>query len=123
MQIQRRSVMKGLYCFADTFLMSRHADRQRGPKTCSAQVVLAVAFSEKIRSGMGNGRTASGLAWHEEVPMSKENPNDDPRQRTDWKNTKQTDEPWKGPVEKEQKPGGRPPDLEKWHDVSTQGRN
>jgi hypothetical protein len=28
--------------------------------------------------------------------MSKETPNDHPRQRTDWKNTKQTDEPWKG---------------------------
>jgi hypothetical protein len=30
--------------------------------------------------------------------MSKEKPNDDPRRQTDWKNTKQTDEPWKGPV-------------------------
>jgi hypothetical protein len=99
--------------------MSRYADRQRGPKTCSAQVVLAVAFSEKIRSGMGNGRTASGLAWHEEVPMSKENPNDDPRQRTDWKNTKQTDEPWKGQVEKEQKNTDGDIDLEKWHDTNT----
>jgi hypothetical protein len=38
--------------------------------------------------------------------MSRETPKDDLRQRTDWKNTKQTDEPWKGPVEKEQKPGG-----------------
>jgi hypothetical protein len=51
--------------------------------------------------------------------MSKERPNDDPRRHTDWKNTKQTDEPWKGPVEKEQKPGGPPPDLEKWHDANT----
>jgi hypothetical protein len=39
--------------------------------------------------------------------MSKETPKDDLRQATDWKNTKQTDEPWKGPVEKEQKPPGR----------------
>jgi hypothetical protein len=42
-----------------------------------------------------------------------------PRQATDWKNSKQTDEPWKGPVEKEQKPGGPPPDLEKWHETNT----
>jgi hypothetical protein len=27
--------------------------------------------------------------------MSKEKPSDDPRQQSDWKNTKQTDQPWK----------------------------
>jgi hypothetical protein len=52
-------------------------------------------------------------------PTSREKPTDDPRQQTDWKNTKQTDKPWKGPVEKEQKPGGPPPDLEKWHESNT----
>lgn len=51
--------------------------------------------------------------------MSNETPKDDPRQRTDWKNTKQTDEPWKGPPEKEQKRTGPPPELEKWHDTNT----
>jgi hypothetical protein len=52
--------------------------------------------------------------------MSKEKHGDDPRQRTDEKNTKQTDEPWKGPVEKDQRPGDAPrPDLEKWHDTNT----
>jgi hypothetical protein len=35
--------------------------------------------------------------------MSKETPKSDPRQQTDWNNTRQTDQPWKGPVEKEQK--------------------
>jgi hypothetical protein len=50
--------------------------------------------------------------------MSKEKPNDDPRQATDWKNTKQTDKPWKGPTEKEQKSGGKP-DLEKWQETNT----
>jgi hypothetical protein len=52
--------------------------------------------------------------------MSKEKPSDDPRQRTDRTSPKQSDEPWKGPVEKEQKP--RTPadfDLEKWHGTST----
>jgi hypothetical protein len=48
-----------------------------------------------------------------EPSMSGEMPKNDPRQATHWKNSKQTDEPWKGPVEKEQKPGGLPPDLEK----------
>jgi hypothetical protein len=52
--------------------------------------------------------------------MSQEKPTDDPRQRTDWKPLKQTDQPWKGPVEKEQKPGATSePDLEKWHVTDT----
>jgi hypothetical protein len=52
--------------------------------------------------------------------MSKETPKDDPRQQTDWKNTKQSDQPWKGATEKEQLDPNRPkPDLEKWHDTST----
>jgi hypothetical protein len=50
--------------------------------------------------------------------MSKEKPGDDPRQQTDKKNTKQTDEPWKGPVEKEQRSDTKP-DVEKWHDTNT----
>ncbi len=67
------------------------------------------------RCGKAAVRTDDG----ESAPMSKEKPNDDLRQQTDWKNTKQTDQPWKGPVEKEQKPGGAPPDLENWNDTST----
>ena len=51
--------------------------------------------------------------------MSKETPEDDPRQRTDWPSTKQTEKPWKGPIEKEQKPGSEKIDLEKWHGTST----
>jgi hypothetical protein len=35
---------------------------------------------------------------YEEDP--RETPSDDPRQETDWPNTKQTDEPWKGPTER-----------------------
>ena len=60
-----------------------------------------------------------GVAVREVAPMSKENPNDDPRQKTDAKSMKQTDEPWKGPVEKDQKPGNSKPDLEKWRDTNT----
>jgi hypothetical protein len=51
--------------------------------------------------------------------MSKETPKDDPRQATDWKNTKQTDEPWKGPIEKEQRNDGACPDLERWQRTNT----
>jgi hypothetical protein len=51
--------------------------------------------------------------------MSQVKPNDDPRQRTDWGSKKQTDKPWKGAVEKEQKPSGPPPDLERWQESNT----
>ena len=54
----------------------------------------------------------------EEALMSEEKPNDDPRQRTDSK-TKQTEEPWKGPVEKEQKTSVTEEDLERWHRTNT----
>ena len=47
--------------------------------------------------------------------MSKEKPTDDPRQQTDW----QTDKPWKGNPEKEQRSGASKPNLEKWHETNT----
>jgi len=52
-------------------------------------------------------------------PMSNEKPTDDPRQQTDWGSHKQTDKPWKGNPEKEQRPGSSKPDLEKWHETNT----
>jgi hypothetical protein len=63
-------------------------------------------------------RHLAALPFKETI-MSQEKPNGDPRQRTDWKSSKQTDEPWKGPVEKEQKPAEAKLDLEKWHDTNT----
>jgi hypothetical protein len=51
--------------------------------------------------------------------MSKETPKDDSRQATDSKNPKQTNQPWTGPIEKEQKRTGPPPDLEKWQETNT----
>jgi len=54
---------------------------------------------------------------HHEDP--RETPQDDPRQHTDWPSNKQTDQPWKGPPEKEQKPDRDSIDLEKWHDSQT----
>lgn len=52
--------------------------------------------------------------------MSREKPTDDPRQRTDKGSMKQTSEPWKKPVEKEQAPKGvEKIDLERWHETNT----
>jgi len=52
--------------------------------------------------------------------MSREKPNDDPRQQTDSDSFKQTDKPWKQPVEKEQgRKGARKSDLEKWQESDT----
>ena len=51
--------------------------------------------------------------------MSQTKPSDDPRDRTDWETNKQTDEPWKGPVEKEQQGGAKKADLERWHETNT----
>jgi hypothetical protein len=51
--------------------------------------------------------------------MSKERPNDDPRQQNDWGSHRQTDKPWKGNPEKEQGSDEVKPDLEKWHRTKT----
>lgn len=51
--------------------------------------------------------------------MSRETPKEDPRQRTDKPSIKQTDEPWKGNPEKEQRSSVRKDDLEKWQRSDT----
>ncbi|WP_187436796.1 hypothetical protein [Bradyrhizobium rifense] len=50
--------------------------------------------------------------------MSKETPKDDPRQQSDEATHKQTDKPWKGNPEKEQRNEAEL-DLEKWHKTKT----
>ena len=50
--------------------------------------------------------------------MSKEAPKDDPRQR-DVSSLKQTDKPWKGNPEKEQRNDETKIDLEKWYRTRT----
>jgi hypothetical protein len=108
------------------FATIRQHDRFGEPKAPghnanSATEPWAQAQCRPIRSGPAE-QVCGFLCCHatiKEPPVSKETPKDDPRRETDWKNTKQTDEPWNGPVEKEQKPGGPPPDLEKWHETST----
>ena len=51
--------------------------------------------------------------------MSKENPADDPRQRTDPDDYSQADQPWKGIPEKEQKPGTKKSDPDQWQETKT----
>jgi hypothetical protein len=51
--------------------------------------------------------------------MSKETPKDDPRQKSDQGSHKQTDKPWKGNPEKEQRNNDAGIDLEKWHEANT----
>ena len=52
--------------------------------------------------------------------MSKETPKTDSRDRADRGSNKQTDEPWKGNPEKEQRNSDdAKPDLERWQESST----
>jgi hypothetical protein len=51
--------------------------------------------------------------------MSKETPKDDPRKGSDQGSHRQTDKPWKGNPEKEQRNDGSKIDLEKWHQTNT----
>lgn len=51
--------------------------------------------------------------------MSKETPADDPRQKTDKGSLSQTDKPWKGNPEKEQRNDDTKIDLEKWQKTNT----
>jgi hypothetical protein len=48
----------------------------------------------------------------------REDPNDDPREKSDWPNTKQTDQPWKGLPERDQR-NESDIDLEKWQRSKT----
>ena len=58
--------------------------------------------------------------YSEEYPMSKEWPTDDPRHQSDWGSHTQTDKPWTGNPEKEQKSSDETkPDLEQWHEKKT----
>jgi hypothetical protein len=51
--------------------------------------------------------------------MSKETPKDDPRQQNDQGPHSQTDEPWKGNPEKEQRSGTKKSDPDKWQETNT----
>jgi hypothetical protein len=51
--------------------------------------------------------------------MSKESPAGDPRQQTDQGSLSQTNKPWKGTPEKEQRNDDANFDLERWHRNNT----
>src|SRR4051812_6865281 len=51
--------------------------------------------------------------------MSKESPLDDPRQKTDQGSHSQTDKPWEGNPEKEQRSGTKKSDPDKWQETNT----
>jgi hypothetical protein len=51
--------------------------------------------------------------------MSKETPKDDPRERTDQGSHRQTEEPWNGNPEKEQRSGTKKSDPDKWQETNT----
>jgi hypothetical protein len=51
--------------------------------------------------------------------MSKETAKDDPRRQSDDASLKQTDKPWEGNPEKEQRNEDTKIDLEKWHETKT----
>jgi hypothetical protein len=55
----------------------------------------------------------------EDAAMSKETPKDDPRQQTDDGSLKQTDKPWKGNPEKEQRSGTKKSDPDRWQETNT----
>jgi hypothetical protein len=52
-------------------------------------------------------------------PMSKETPKDDRQQKSNQASHRQTDEPWKGNPDKEQRNDDAKIDLEKWHETNT----
>jgi hypothetical protein len=74
---------------------------------------------ERVIWGAKEPFNCSGFVFAEVIFMSKETPTSDPGQRTDWGSAKQTDKPWKGNPEKEQRNGDTKPDLEKWQESST----
>jgi hypothetical protein len=94
-----------------------HAAWAVWPETPSLERALPAAVLPDAPKGYGRRNVSTGKRPHEEVP--RETPADDPRQETDWPNTKQTNQPWKGKVEKDQQNKGKDIDLEKWQESNT----
>jgi hypothetical protein len=51
--------------------------------------------------------------------MSKETAKDDPRQQADQGSHAQTEKPWNGNPEKDQQPGTRKSDPDRWQETNT----
>lgn len=80
---------------------------------------MSARFRTLEPSTRRNQVTGLRLPIQEVADMSREKPNDDPRQKTDWGSHKQTDKPWKEKPEKDQRSGLVKHDLEKWHETDT----
>jgi hypothetical protein len=74
----------------------------------------------KIRSGaVGTVLLLVAFSPDGGAGMSKETPKDDPRQQSDWGSDPQTDKPWKGNPEKEQRSGTKKSDPDQWQETNT----
>ena len=87
------------------------------PRDADPGTTTSGGRSSRRTEGVRRRNVSTGKRPHEEDP--RETPADDPRQETDWPNTKQTDRPWKGKVEKDQQNKGTDIDLEKWQESNT----
>ena len=94
-------------------------DARQNAKNCEDLAADAEGPSRRRFNRLAEGwnEVAATQDWldgrepHEEEP--RKTPLDDPRQKSDWPNTKQTDQPWKGQVEKGQQNKDGDIDLEK----------
>jgi len=72
-----------------------------------------------FRSGTPELKASAALFLKQEVAMNKETPKDDPRRQTDEGSLRQTDKPWTGNPEREQRNDDTKIDLEKWQRTNT----
>jgi hypothetical protein len=94
--------------------------RRPASETFIARSASEMFFGGRAGRGTCGGSNCFASGTSNESPMSKETSNDDPRQQSDWRSTKQTDEPWKGIPEKDQCDPFQPkPDIEKWNGTNT----
>jgi hypothetical protein len=66
----------------------------------------------------GTGSPAASFLYGG-IAMTKETPKDDPRDQTDQGSLAQTDKPWKGVPEKEQRSGTKKSDPDQWQETNT----
>jgi len=93
-------------------------NQHSGQVSPTASSTPSTAAIQNIGFRQRNCFGQQGIFFHRGKIVSKETPESDPRQRTDWGSNKQTDEPWKGNPEKEQRNDAQP-DLERWQKSST----
>src|SRR3954468_15673524 len=93
--------------------------RWKTPRNTAIVATGTGAMTPRRAASMPITAFHSRKLFSKETPMSKERPTDDPRRQSDWGSHTQTDKPWKGNPENEQKSGDAKPDLEKWQESKT----